>query len=591
MHLDKLRLCADSPYPLRRTDSALLGDACGGRSIKWLGRNVYLSAGNALYVSTLLYFGGGVTLLVAVARDTSACHYSYVLRLHLLFFVHEVVSGLPAPLRLLHDSGDRSGKARAGYLLAHNVHRGHTVTLVNAHLIDFAYVDGHCVVVHLALLHYLIHLHRILTQGLGDVCNVTCQSHWSIQGVHADYCVRSIAVTRDEAQASALQVALLDVRGQGLQPVFHLQFFLMAGVYRWRGGTRTALLVMSSGALLVLVLPDDSSGPLHPALVAVGLVVSHQVLLYSALAVLARWPLEVRRGQIEKHKDKQGSTAHHQKGGAGGVAAPPPGSVPQDDMQMEDRVQTLTADIKERNAKGASLRLSPGYRNAPYAVTGMDALNRPVRFLGNVADITQALRENSAEVDEIMAQRKVDNYAVPIDVGKVNEVQIYEGDGVSPMEMVREQVARASFSAAVATVMKQPKRGWQARDYLIDDKQQVEPENVSVMGGVRTPGNRNQEGHATTEIEQGGDVEGISGTKINIPTEPLDTPPAAGIAQQGAISPPQGIQGVGAKPKFIQVHDDQPMHGVREENEGTGLDPQADADNRGAPVAHKTQRP
>ncbi|KKK93185.1 hypothetical protein LCGC14_2695430, partial [marine sediment metagenome] len=201
------------------------------------------------------------------------------------------------------------------------------------------------------------------------------------------------------------------------------------------------------------------------------------------------------------------------------------------------------------------------------------------------------LRENSAEVDEIMAQRKMDNYAVPIDVGKVNEVQIYEGDGVSPMEMVREQVARASFSAAVTAVMKQPKRGWQARDYLIDDKQQVEPENVSVMGGVRTPGNRNQEGHATTEIEQGGDVEGISGTKINIPTEPLEPSPAAGIAQQGAISPPQGIQGVGAKPKFIQVHDDQPMHGVREENEGTGLDPQADADNRGAPVAHRTQRP
>ncbi|KKL59209.1 hypothetical protein LCGC14_2217650, partial [marine sediment metagenome] len=298
------------------------------------------------------------------------------------------------------------------------------------------------------------------------------------------------------------------------------------------------------------------------------------------------------QGGVSKHKDKQGSTAHHQKGG-GGVTAPPAVSGPQEemDMQMEDRVQTLTAEIKDRNAKGANLRLSPGYRNAPYSVTGMDALQRPLRLVGNVADITQSLRENSAEVDEIMEQRKVDNYAVPIDIGKVNEVRIYEGDGVSPMDVVREQVARASFTSAVATVMKQPTRGWRARDYRIDDEQQVEPENVSVMGGVRVPGNRNQEGHATTEIEQGGDVEGISGTKINIPTEPLDTPPAAGIAQQGAISPPRGIQGVGEKPEFIQVHDDQPMHGVREENEGTGLDPRADADNRGAPVAHRTQRP
>ena len=297
------------------------------------------------------------------------------------------------------------------------------------------------------------------------------------------------------------------------------------------------------------------------------------------------------QGGLEKHKDKQGSTAHHQKGGAG-VAAPQAGAGPQDDMQMEDRVQTLTAEIKERNAKGASLRLSPGYRNAPYAVTGMDALQRPLRLVGNVADITTALRENSAEVDELMEQRKVNNYAVPIDVGKVNEVQIFEGDGVSPMEMVREQVARASFGSAVATVLAKDRGyGVRGRDYLMDEKQQVEPENVGVMAGTRFPGNRNQEGHATTEIEQGGDVEGIGGTKINIPTEPMDTPPAAGIAQQGAVSPPQGIQGEGETPEFIQVHDDQPMHGVREENEGTGIDPRADADNRGAPVAHRSRRP
>ena len=292
---------------------------------------------------------------------------------------------------------------------------------------------------------------------------------------------------------------------------------------------------------------------------------------------------------IKKHRDKLGSTEHHKTGGAiGGIAAPPASAAPQAVEPMEDRLKVLTAEVRERNAQGANLRLSPGRRNAPYAVTGMDALQRPLRLVGSVEEITQALRENSAEVDE---QRKMDNYAVPIEVGMVNEVKIYEGDGVSPMDVVREQVARASFAGAVATVLKHH-TGVRGRDFLMDEKQQVEPENVSVMGGVRVPGNRNQEGHATTEIEQGGDVEGISGTKVNIATEPVEqAPPSHGIAQQGAVSPPQGVQGIGETPEFVQEHDDQPMHGARKEQEGVGLDPRSDADNRGAPVAHRTQRP
>ncbi len=299
---------------------------------------------------------------------------------------------------------------------------------------------------------------------------------------------------------------------------------------------------------------------------------------------------EVCGDKVDKHKDKQGSTAHHQTGGGTGGVAQPPQSQWGADQQIEERVKTLTAEVKERNLKGASLRLFPGHRNAPYSVTGMDALQRPVRLVGNVADITVELRENAAEVDAIMEERKMDNYAVPVEVGVVNELQIYEGDGVSPMDVVREQVARASFDGAVATVLKNH-TGVRGRDFLMDEKQQVEPENVSVMGGVRTPGNRNQDGHATTEIEQGGDVEGISGTKINIPTEPLDTPPAAGIAQQGAVSPPQGVQGIGETPKFVQVHDDEPMHGARKEQEGVGMSPEADEDSRGAPVTSKTRRP
>ena len=302
------------------------------------------------------------------------------------------------------------------------------------------------------------------------------------------------------------------------------------------------------------------------------------------------------QGGLEKHKDKTGSTEHHQKGGAG-AAAPQPYSAPQDDMQMEDRVQTLTAEIKDRNAKGANLRLSPGYRNAPYSVTGMDALQRPLRLVGNVADITQALRENSAEVDALVEQkRQVQNYAVPVDVGRVNELKIIEGDKGSPLQYIREQVARASFDAAVAIVLKQPKRGWQARDYRIDDRQQWEPENVGVMGGVRTPGNQNMQGHATTEIESQSDIERISGARstgdgLPIATEPVEqVPEAHGIAQQGAVSPPRGVQGVGAPPEFVQDHEEI-AGGMYAENEGTALDPRADADNRGAPVAHRTQRP
>jgi len=263
-------------------------------------------------------------------------------------------------------------------------------------------------------------------------------------------------------------------------------------------------------------------------------------------------------------------------------------------------VQTLTAEVKERNAKGASLRLTPGYRNAPYAVTGLDAMQKPLRLAGNVADILQALRENAAEVDALMEQkRQVQNYAVPVDIGRVNELKIIEGDRGSPLQYIREQVARASFTAAVAAVMKQPKRGWQARDYRIDDRQQWEPENVSVQGGVRYPGSReneNMQGHATTEIESQSDIERISGARstgdgLPIATEPVEqVPEAHGIAQQGAVSPPRGVQGVGAPPEFVQDHEEI-AGGMYAENEGTALDPRADADNRGAPVAHKTQRP
>lgn len=264
---------------------------------------------------------------------------------------------------------------------------------------------------------------------------------------------------------------------------------------------------------------------------------------------------------------------------------------------MEDRLKTLTAEVKARNLKGASLRLVPGYRNAPYAVTGLDALQRPVRLSGNVADITEALNENSAEVDALMGEeQQMNNYAVPVDVGRVNELKIMEGDGVSPLEFIREQVARASFDSAVAAVMKQPKRGWQARDYRIDDRQQWEPKNVGVQGGVRTPGNQNMQGHATTEIESHSDIERISGaratgTGLPIATEPVEqVPQAHGIAQQGAVSPPQGVQGEGQPPEFIQEHEEV-AGGMYEENAGAALSPEADEDSRGAPVAHRTRRP
>ena len=305
-------------------------------------------------------------------------------------------------------------------------------------------------------------------------------------------------------------------------------------------------------------------------------------------------------GRTRKHKDRQGSTAHHKTGGTGGIAAPPPGSAPKDDMQIEDKLKTLTAEVKERNLKGESLRLQPGYRNAPYAVTGLDALQRPLRLVGTVADIMTALRENSAEVDALMGEgEQMNNYAVPVDVGMVNELKIIEGDKGTPFQYIREQVARASFDAAVAAVMKQPKRGWQARDYRIDDRQQWEPENVGVQGGVRYPGSReneNMDGHATTQIESHSDIERISGARstgdgLPIATEPVEqVPQTHGIAQQGAVAPEQGVQGIGQRPEFVQDHEEI-AGGMYAENEGAALDPRDDHDRRGAPVTPRTRRP
>jgi len=214
-------------------------------------------------------------------------------------------------------------------------------------------------------------------------------------------------------------------------------------------------------------------------------------------------------------------------------------------------------------------------------------LKRPVRLVGNVEEVTQQLRENAQEVDELR-QRKMDNYAVPVEVGNINDVRIFEGDGVSPMEMVREQVAAASFGYAVATVLDKHGHGWGARDNLGDDKQQVEPENVQVMGGVRD----SQSGHANTQIISETDVEDIAGVGQEIE----QVPEAHGVAQQGAVSPPTGVQGEGQTPEMIVEHEDE--HQMNVENEGMPLSPEADEDSRGAPVAgnrgpvaHRSQRP
>lgn len=284
-------------------------------------------------------------------------------------------------------------------------------------------------------------------------------------------------------------------------------------------------------------------------------------------------------GRVGKHRDKMGSTAHHKTGQPiGGIAQPPQTTTGQRDVP-EQRYKTLLALVRERNQRGAKLRLNPGMRNKPYSVVGMDTLRRPVRLVGNVEEVTQALRENAQEVEAILEQQdKVDNYAVPVEVGNVNDVRIFEGDDVDPMEIIREQVAAASFESAVATVMKQPRRGWQTRDYLVDDKQQVEPANEYVQGGVRGQG-----GHANTQIISETDVQDIAGQPVE------QAPPTHGIAQQGTVHPPRGVQGEGQNPEFVQQHEGEPE--MRVENEGMPLAPEADEDNRGAPVAHRTRRP
>ena len=283
---------------------------------------------------------------------------------------------------------------------------------------------------------------------------------------------------------------------------------------------------------------------------------------------------------VRKHKDRMGSTAHHKTGSPQGGIAQPPQTAPRQQDLPEERVKTLTRLVKERNMNGARLRLVPGYRNQPYSVNGLDEIRQPVRLMGNVAEVTAALAEGKREVEELQA-RKMDNYAVPVEVG-VADVKIYEGDDVDPMEMVREQVARASFGSAVAKVLDKRGTGWGARDNLGDEKQQVEPENVSVMGGIRD----SQSGHANTEIISETDIQDIAGVGQEIE----QVPEMHGIAQQGSVHPPRGVQGDGSRPEFVQDHEGE-EGGIAEENEGASLSPEADEDIRGAPVAHRSQRP
>lgn len=299
--------------------------------------------------------------------------------------------------------------------------------------------------------------------------------------------------------------------------------------------------------------------------------------------VLARYVLDA----LAKHRDRFGSTAHHKTGQPQGGIAQPPQPAPTGQQNVpEQRYKTLLALVRERNQQGAKLRLNPGMRNKPYSVTGFDVLKRPVRLVGNVDEVTRALAENAQEVDEIIEGRKMDNYAVPVEVG-VQDVRIYEGDDVDPMEMVREQVAAASFESAVAKVMKHH-TGIRGRDFLMDEKQQVEPENVAVMGGIRD----SQTGHANTQIISETDVQDIAG----VGQEFEQAPEGHGIAQQGSVHPPRGVQGDGRRPEFVQGHEEE--HEMRVENEGMPLAPNADDDSRGAPVAgnrgrvhHRSQRP
>lgn len=287
-------------------------------------------------------------------------------------------------------------------------------------------------------------------------------------------------------------------------------------------------------------------------------------------------------GEVSKHRDKFGSTAHHKTGTPQGGIAQPPQTVPTEREVPEERVKTLTRLVKERNMNGAQLRLIPGYRNKPYSVSGLDELRRPVRLVGNVADLTAALSEGKREVEEL-GQGRIANYAVPVEVGRQNSPRIYEGDDVDPMEVIREQVAAASFESAVSKVMKHH-TGVRGRDFLMDEKQQVEPENITVQGSVR-PGNRAQGGHANTQIISETDIQDIAG----VGQEVEQAPETHGIAQQGSVHPPRGVQGEGQDPEFVQEHEAEPE--MRVENEGMPLSPEADEDTRGAPVAHRSRRP
>lgn len=194
-----------------------------------------------------------------------------------------------------------------------------------------------------------------------------------------------------------------------------------------------------------------------------------------------------------------------------------------------------------------------------------------------------------------LAPRQLDNAAVPIEIGRTNSARLISGGHQDAMEIVHEQVARSRFQHATLGILL---KGLHGRDFRHDAAQQVEPENVAVMGGVRNHDEPNPDvarqieqwvgkpdkgPPAVTEIaEPTGDTAPIGG---RIAGEPIEQPTATGLTVAQGPHPEAGIRGEGKTPEYVVENDAQPA-GVLTDNEGASKE-RDETDTRGAIAPQK----
>ena len=263
----------------------------------------------------------------------------------------------------------------------------------------------------------------------------------------------------------------------------------------------------------------------------------------------------------------------HQLGGAAHSQQVRPGAVTRPGVPVKDPFTEAVNALRMRVKPG--LTTLQRQRISGYA-------QRMIRLLAP---------EQVAALRELIVSGKLNNAAVPIEIGRTNSARLISGGHQDAMEIVHEQVARSQFQHATLGVLL--KAGLHGRDFKHDGAEQVEPENIAVMGGERPHdepnpnvarqieefvGRPDKGPPAVTEIaEPTGDTAPIGG---RIAGEPIGQPTATGLTVAQGPHPEAGIRGVGTKPEYVVDND--PPAGTLTDNEGASKDGYADTDTRGA---------